>query len=128
MRWMVLFVALAGLGGLCGACKLRNERPSAPSSKIELDLTQLDSEGLRGPPGGKASIAYEFRIPDSVECRTEVKAIDPSIQFMPGSSGRIGAGNGQCLCVGSTGENYREILGRLAALPYIDRIIACDFE
>jgi hypothetical protein len=60
--------------------------------------------------------------------KAEVKAINPSIQFMPGSSGRIGAGEDQCLCIGMTGRDYREVLGRLAALPYIDRIISSDFE
>ena len=40
----------------------------------------------------------------------EVNAIDPSVQFMPGSPGRIGAGKDECLCVGATRKGYLEVL------------------
>jgi len=97
--------------------------------KIELDLAVLDSDGLRGPPDGKVAVSYEFSIPNTDACRAEVKAIDRTVQFMAGSRGRIGAGEGECLCIGSTHqERFREVLHALAELPYIERIIECHFE
>ncbi|MHC5080276.1 MAG: hypothetical protein ACYTHN_14770 [Planctomycetota bacterium] len=100
-----------------------------PWKKIEFDLTVLDADGLRGPPDGKVAVSYEFCIPDTPECKAEVKAIDKRVEFMPGSTGRIGAGKGQCLCISSTLQrDYRNILKRLAALPYVKRIIECLFE
>src|SRR5690242_3111957 len=62
-----------------------------PASKIQFDLTTIAPDGLRGPADGKVAVAYEFVIPDTPEHREEVRAIDPSVQFMPGSRGRIGA-------------------------------------
>jgi hypothetical protein len=103
--------------------------PQSLSSKVELDLSLLDNDGLRGPPHGKVAVAYEFAIPDRDRCRDEVAAIDPTVRFMAGSPGRVGAGEGRCLCIGSTHqENYREVLRRLAMLPYLDRIVECYFE
>jgi len=113
--------------------KTRAPRQEAPASdpwrKVELDLPQLDKDGLRGPPDGKVAVSYEFCIPNTVECKEEVKGIDASVEFMPGSRGRLGAGKDECLCVGSTHQpNHREVLQRLAALPYVKRIIECHFE
>jgi hypothetical protein len=99
-----------------------------PWQKVELDVTAIDESGLRGPPDGKVTVSYEFCIPDTETARREVKAIDPSVQFMPGSRGRIGAGEGECLCVGTTGKGWREVLAGLAALPSVGRIIECHFE
>jgi len=100
-----------------------------PRGKVEMDLTCLDADGLRGPPGGRVSMSYEFCIPNTPECRAEVKAIDRTAQLSPGSRGRIGCGNGQCLCIGSTHQaNYRQVLRRLAGLPYVGRIVECHFE
>jgi len=120
-------VFLAVLVILCSAC-VHHAPPVAASPKIELNLAQLDNDGLRGPPGGKVSLSYEFSIPNTEKCRGAVKAIDPSIQFMPGSAGRMGAGKGECLCIGTTGKGYRDTLRRLAALPFVKRIIECHFE
>jgi hypothetical protein len=61
--------------------------------------------------------------------RAAVRTIDPTVQFMPGSRGRVGAGKGQCLCIGSTHQKgYRDVLRSLAKLPHIERIIECYFE
>jgi hypothetical protein len=107
--------------------------PSTPTpdlaSKIQFDLTNIDPEGLRGPADGKVAVAYEFVIPDTPQHRDEVRAIDPSVQFMPGSRGRVGAGEGECLCVGSTHQaEWREVLRQLSELPYVNRIEECWFE
>ena len=98
-------------------------------AKIELDLTHLDADDLRGPANGKVAVSYEFCIPNTDRAKAEVKAIDPTIDFMPGSRGRIGAGQGECLCIGMTHQKrHRDVLHRLAELPYITRIIECHFE
>lgn len=100
-----------------------------PADKLQLDLAGLDADGLRGGPGGKVALAYEFSIPDRTPCRDEVRSIDRTVEFHPGSRGRVGAGPGDCLCIGSTHQpHHREVLQRLAALPYVHRIIRCDFE
>jgi len=96
--------------------------------KVEFDLTRLDEQGLRGPDGGKVAVSYEFKIPNTDKCKVEVKSIDRSVQLMAGSRGRIGAGKDECLCIGTTGINYRTVLLKLSRLTYIDRIIECHFE
>ena len=97
------------------------------STKIEFDLAQLDVDGLRGEGSGKVALSYEFKIPD--ERREEVFAIDSSLQFSHESRGRVDAGEGETLCIGSTHQtNFRAVLHELTALPYVDRIIECHFE
>lgn len=97
--------------------------------KVEIDLGQIDAAGLRGPADGKVAVAYEFSIPDTESARQQVTTIDKTVQFMPGSRGRIGAQPGECLCIGSTHQpEYRQVLFQLASLPFIRRIIVCDFE
>ena len=102
---------------------------AAALAKIEIDLTQLDEQGLRGPANGKVAVSYEFAIPDTAACREEVARIDRTVELMRGSPGRIGAGKGQCLCIGHTHQpHFRETLLALARLPYVGRIIVCHFE
>ena len=102
---------------------------SDPRQKIELDLHALDSDGLRGPADGRVAVSYEFSIPNTEECKVVVGAIDPTVQFMPGSPGRVRAPKTACLCIGSTHQHdYRAVLNRLAALPYVERIVECHFE
>lgn len=97
--------------------------------KVEFDLAQLDEQGLRGPADGKVAVAYEFSIPRTAEHKAEVQAIDPTVQFMSGSRGRIGAGEDEYLCIGSTHqEGYRGVLQALAELAYVERLIECHFE
>lgn len=112
----------------CCSCSYRANVSDHPK-KIEINLSQLDDTGLRGPVTGKVTVSYEFCIPNTAECKAEVKAIDKTVQFMPGSRGRIRAGKNECLCIGSTHQkNYRSVLKRLAELSYIKRIIECHFE
>lgn len=115
---------------LLGACAHTDQQPLEHAlQKIEMDLDQLDKDGLRGPPNGKVAVAYEFAIPNNAAYKSEVRSIDPTVQFMPGSRGRIQAQEDQCLCIGSTHQpNYLEVLRTLNELPYIDRIIECHFE
>ena len=120
--WVLPSLFLAG-------CGRQAQEPLDPRAKIELDLEALDADGLRGPPDGKVAVDYEFVIPDTPAAREAVSQIDPSVAFMPGSRGRIGAKAGECLCIGSTHQpRHREILFALARLPEIARIIECHHE
>ncbi len=122
-----LFLILASL--FFAGCSRQGQSPLDPRAKIELDLDALDADGLRGPPDGKVAVDYEFVIPDTPAAREAVTRIDPSVELMPGSRGRIGAKAGECLCIGSTHQpRHREILLALARLPEIARIIECHHE
>lgn len=97
--------------------------------KIGFDLDGLDVDGLAGGPDGKVSVSYEFRIPDTPANRAAVQAIDPGIGISAGPPGRVNAGPGFALCIGSTHKpRHREILLDLAALPFVERIQPCVFE
>lgn len=118
------------LAGLC-ACERLSQREDSDDlwqKKVKIDLAAIDGAGLRGPAGGKVCVAYEFVIPEGERFRAEVRALDASVRFMPGSRGRSGAGPGECLCVGETGPDFHTVLRNLAALPYIRKIVPCDFE
>ncbi len=117
---LLLIPCMVGLGG--------DGPPPDPWDKVKLGLAQLDPEGLRGPPGGKVSLSYEFTIPDSSWCRAAIRAIDPEIRFMPGSRGRSGGGASRCLCIGETRSNFRTVLLRLAELTWVSQIRECHFE
>lgn len=129
MNMICNHVILLSLLFFC-SCTNTDDRDQAEAwKKVELNISAVDQEGLRGPADGKVAVSYEFCIPDTPEHRATVRAIDPTVQFIPGSRGRIGAGKGQCLCIGSTHQkNYKAVLHSLANLPYIERIIECYFE
>ena len=124
------FPALAFAALVLAGCTSTHRAPEPPpASLIRLDLSILDEDGLRGPPGGKVAVAYEFCIPTTEPHRAEVLNIDRTVQFMPSSPGRIGCSNTQYLCIGSTHQpNYRDVLSLLANLPYVTEIRRCDFE
>lgn len=99
-----------------------------PGPVIELDLSALNSEGLRGPPDGLVAVSYEFCIPDNEKATAEVEGIDPTVSCSR-SPGRIGCEPGELLCIGHTGQaGFRVVLDRLAALPFVARIIEARFE
>ena len=111
------------------SCMTTPRRIADSLPKIEMDLLSIGPSGLRGPADGRVAVSYEFAIPNTEECRAEVRAIDPTVEFMAGSPGRIGAPRSGCLCIGSTHQpNYRDVLRRLVELPYIERIVECYFE
>ena len=94
-----------------------------PSDKIQFDLSVFDADGLYGPPDGLRAAAYEFCIPASAELAASVQAIDPTAQIFASSPGRIGCGNHQYLCVGSTYQpDFRTVLANLAQLDFVTRI------
>lgn len=102
---------------------------SSPSAKIAIDLADVNAEGLRGPADGLRAVHYEFCIPAREDTAAEVRGIDPAARIMGGSRGRIGCDTAQALVTGNTHQaGYREILDRLAALPYVARIEESFFE
>ena len=117
-------------GVLCGCCGRQNVGGGVDGSqKITFDLGQFNEAGLRGPSDGLVALDYEFCIPDTPEHKQQVRSIDPTVQFMCGSRGRIGCDATQCLCLGSTHQsNFRQVLLELAALDYIERIDWCVWE
>lgn len=125
--WLILIFTMVTQIGCNNASK--TVKPAAPVKKIEIDLSSLDENGLRGPDDGKVSVAYEFCIPDKPKFRTEVKAIDKTVEFYPGAKGRIGANSDECLCIGNTHQqDFRQVIEKLSRLTYIKRIIECHFE
>lgn len=116
-------------GKSCDPDKFAND-PQAPIiEKITFDLSNLDEQGLYGPPGGKRALSYEFCIPNAAEHKTEVEKIDSSVRFFSQSPGRIGCGDNAFLCIGSTHqEDFAKVLRKLAKLPYVKRIDQSYFE
>ena len=107
---------------IAGCASVSSLQPISP--KINVDLANVNSEGLRGPPDGLRAVHYEFCIPTGEDRVEEVRSIDPTAQFMPGSRGRIGCARDQILVVGNTHQrSYRQALERLAALDYVNRIV-----
>ncbi len=128
VRRLLLVILVLGVAAFALRGILR--RPAAdPWQKIEIDLQSLAPDGLRGPADGKVAVSYEFAIPNTEACKALVRTIDPTVQFMPGSQGRMRVPKTGCLCIGSTHQaGYRDVLRRLAELPCVERIVECHFE
>ncbi|MFQ5583837.1 MAG: hypothetical protein ACE5GL_05325 [Calditrichia bacterium] len=126
--FILLAVIISGVG--CNRTSARkSSEPVAPVLKIAFDLDRLNEAGLYGPPDGLRALSYEFCIPAREDYADEVKAIDPTIDISAGSPGRVDCSEDQFLCMGNTHQkNFREVLLRLAALPYVDRIEESVFE
>lgn len=98
------------------ACQL------TPWQKVSFDIRQISPEGLVGQSGSLRSFQYEFCLPDTQQARTEVQAIDPTVQLSH-SRGRIGCRPDQLLAIGSTHQaNWKTVLEQLVQRSYIDRI------
>lgn len=125
----IAFLLLVCIVFVITGCSATSEPGQGIMKKIEIDLSVLDENGLRGEKEGKTSVSYEFCIPDNETCKNEIKSIDKTVQFFPGSKGRIGAKDGECLCIGNTNQtDFQIVLEKLASLSYIERIIECFFE
>lgn len=115
------------LGAVAGCRGDRSPPPAA--AVIAIDLDAIDTDGLRGTAAGRVAVSYEFAIPDTPGLRDAVRRIDRTVEFMPGSRGRVGATPGQCLCIGTTHQpGWRVVLARLAALPGVTPIVECHHE
>jgi hypothetical protein len=115
--------------GLSGSWTAAAEPEEATLSVIGFELCDLDAEGLVGPPDGKRALDYEFCIPAADAFAAEVRAIDASARFQPGSRGRIGCAPDETLVIGNTHRpDFAFVLQRLAELPYVERIERAWFE
>jgi hypothetical protein len=117
-------ISLLGVLLACSACSMRSSGAGSDvPSKITFDLTQLDDEGLAGPPDGQVAISYEFCVPTTQAIQDEIRHIDPTARLYPGALGRIGCAKDRILCIGSTHQQgWRSVLQNLAHLDYIERI------
>lgn len=126
---MVAALLLVAALAACGSPSVTPTLTKAQQDKIAFDLSTINDRGLRGPPNGLRSVSYEFCIPPGERYASEVTRIDPTLELMRGSRGRIGCTKNQTLCVGSTGQKgYRQVLDRLAGLDYVNRIVESTFE
>ena len=98
--------------------------------KIKIDLSQFNEEGYRVYPNGeKSSTHYEFCIPANDSVLAEVLSIDPDAGVMKGSKGRSGCTDKEWLVVSPTRkQGFKEIIKKLAALPYIRKISETFWE
>jgi hypothetical protein len=105
------------------------EETEAILAKIKFSLDDIRPDGLRGPDDGLVSVSYEFCVPKNEAAFAEVRRVAPGVAIHAGSKGRIGCGEDQALCIGSThGPNWRKELMGLAELGYVVAIAECHFE
>jgi hypothetical protein len=99
-------------------------------SKIKFAMDSIRSDGLRGSSDGLRSLSYEFCVPADDHIYQEIRQIDPSVQILQGSTGRIGCSTTQeALCLGDTGHpHWKESLIQLTQKPYITEIRESFFE
>ena len=98
-------------------------------SKIRFDLDTIGDDGLVGPPDGRRSVSYEFCVPGDAELVDQVRQIDATLEVYPDSRGRIGCSEDESLCIGNTHQpEFRGVLLKLAALPYVKEIHESHFE
>lgn len=88
------------------------DSPEIADQKITFDLTEIDENGLMGPPDGRVLIAYIFYIPVLESNQKEVASIDPSVRFFRRED--------YYQCIGSGGSP--KVIRKLARLPYIKKI------
>jgi len=118
--WVLLGVVIS----ICVACT-----NPPPPDKIAFDPSTLNEQGLYGPVDGLRALSYEYCIPEGDGYADEVATIDPSAEIHPGSPGRIGCAADETLVTGNTHQpNFRDVLSRLAELPYVERIEQSFFE
>jgi hypothetical protein len=99
-------------------------------SKIKIDLSEFNNNGLRKDPGGeRSSIHYEFCIPASEEIYKEVYKIDSTAIYYKGSKGRSACSDKEWLCIGSSRQpGFKKVIQKLAELPYIRQITETFWE
>jgi hypothetical protein len=128
----VILSLVAMIGCHLGGSRAQAEAIGAqsdPKSKIAFDFSQLNAQGLCGPPDGLRALAYEFCLPADPALAAQVRAIDPTIVIYPGSKGRVACPPGEHLCIGSTHQpQFKAVLLQLASLPSVKKIRPCFYE
>ena len=130
-RFSAVLILAACLGAPLPGCRgldhAGNTWPEA--AKIRFPLDAIRPDGLRGPPGGLTSVAYEFCVPADAGVYRELLQIEPGLSIRPAASGRIGCLANQSLVVGETGRGgWRDTLETLSRLDYVQEIRECHFE
>jgi hypothetical protein len=126
-RWLLSLILLLPAVGM--GLQVPEPQADAAIGVIGFELCDLDASGLVGPADGKRALDYEFCIPAGEGFAAEVRAIDDSARFHPGSRGRIGCGSDEVLVLGNTHRpDFAFVLQRLAELPYVARIERAWFE
>ncbi len=106
------------------SCAHSTSRTNYARKKILIDLDLIDQDGVRD---GQL-VPYEFCIPKNDQYRSEVMNIDSSLSCFPGS-GKVRCNKrDQYLCIGNLHgiadcKPFRQVLFRLAELPYIEKIV-----
>jgi hypothetical protein len=115
---LLLAACFGGGGGDASPVPYQSGRP------IAFDMDDLDAEGRYTPSNGTPRhLTYEFCIPAGPEAMADVSATDPTALCTEVSPGTGGCREGEMLCVGNTRQrDFREVLQRLAAKPYIAEI------
>jgi len=99
------------------------------AGKVKFRTDDIRPDGLRGPPGGRVSVAFEFCVPADAGVYHELRRIDAGLVIEPASPGRIGCGDTQALVTGETGHaGWRDTLKALSGLDYVEEIRECQFE
>ena len=99
------------------------------AAKIRFPVDAIRADGLRGPPDGLTTVAYEFCVPASAGIYDQLRQIDPGLSIQPAASGRIGCRADQALVIGGTGQpRWRDTLEALTRLEYVEEIRECHFE
>ena len=125
----ILFILMVVLLNGCQATTEPGAAYQSDMAKIKFSLNDIHADGLRGPPDGLVSVAYEFCVPADDAIYQEVRQIDPSLSVYARSPGRIGCSDNQSLAIGETSQaRWREVLLELSSLAYVDEIRECFFE
>ena len=130
-RLSVVVVVTLILGFPLPGCRAADEPENTwpEAVKIRFPLDDIRPDGLRGPPDGLTSVAYEFCVPSDASVYRELLQIDPALQIQPASSGRVGCLASQSLVIGETGQaGWRDTLGALSRLDYVEEIRECHFD
>jgi hypothetical protein len=119
------------LGVPLAGCRSMNEPDASwpEAAKIRFPMDDIRPDGLRGPPDGLVSVAFEFCVPTDDGVYGELLTIDPGLAIWPATRGRIGCLPVQSLVIGETAQpGWRDVLKALSKLDYVEEIRECYFE
>lgn len=109
-----MYLIIAIITALLNSCTVSNNIPDP--SKIHFDISEIDENGLIGPPDGKRSIAYKFNIPFNSKMKRTVHKIDKSVRFYKKGNSELS----YYLCIGEGGT--KETILELSGLEFIHKI------
>ena len=132
IEFIALFTGVPTRRAFCMLCAMifffQCQKAIAPKDirKIEFDYSQIDAAGLRR---GVVAVDYEFCIPASESALEEIRRIEPEVNLLPKSKGRVGCREDQWLCIVNTRDPaWKRKLYAIAALGYVERIAEVFYE